>query len=303
MRRRGDLAVYLGLRAALAAVRVLPRPVALAAGALLGRAARAAGMRRRVTDANLALAFPALSRSEREALAGRIFAHFGRMAVDSLRLSATGPVAVVPHVTGGECVRLLEERLPRGKGVIVLTGHIGNWELAGAYLAARGFTVAAVVKPPSNPHVARHAEAVRRRLGIETIPMPEARAGVAAALAENKVVGLVADQGAIRSTTWSPFFGRRTKTPAGPGLFASRTGAPVLFGALVAQPGGGYRLEGEVLAETVEMETGEAIQWVADRYRERLEALVRRFPDQYLWTHRLWKEAAPAALPPAPAAR
>ncbi len=307
MSRRGDLAAYAGFGAALAAVRVLPRPLALAAGAVLGRAARTAGMRRGVTDANLALAFPALGAGEREALARRVFAHFGRMAVDSLRLSVRGPSAVVPYVTGGECVRLLEERLPRGKGAIVLTGHIGNWELAGAYVAARGFPLAAVVKPPSNPYVARHAEAVRRRLGIETIPMPEARAGVAAALARNMVVARVADQGALRSTTWSPFFGQPTRTPVGPGLFAARTGAPVLFGSLVAQPGGGYRLEGEVLAESVELEAGEAIQWVADRFRSRLEALVRRYPDQYLWTHRLWKALPPAAAgagaPPAPAAR
>ncbi len=302
MKRRSDLPAYLAMRAALAAAAVLPRPLALRSGAAVGRAARALGLRRAVTDANLALAFPELSDDARDALARAVYDHFGRMAVDSLRLSAKGPSAIVPHVSGGECVRLIEERLPRGKGVIVLTGHIGNWELGGAYVASCGYRLAAVVKPPSNPYVARHAEGVRRRLGIETIPMPEARSGVAAALAANRVVALVADQGAIRSTTWVPFFGRPTRTPAGPGLFASLTGAPVLFGALVAQPGGAgaYRLEGEVLVEEETDEPGAAIPRIAELFRARLEAMVRRFPDQYLWTHRLWKEQPPA---PAPAAR
>ena len=294
MRRRSDLAVYTAMRAALAAVRVLPRPVALAAGAAIGRAAGAVlRLRRRVTDDNLALAFPELSPAVRARIARGVYAHFGRMAVDSLRVSAMGPRAVVPFVTGGDFVRLLDDRLPRGRGVIVLTGHVGNWELGGAYVAARGYPLAAVVKPPANRYVARHAERVRERLGIETIPMPEARAGVLEALKANKVVALVADQGALRSTVWSPFFGRPTKTPPGPGLFAVRSGAPVLFGTMVALPGGGYELFAEVLVEEASGDADAAVQRIADAFRARLEALVRRVPDQYLWTHRLWKHQPP----------
>ena len=173
MKRSSDYPVYLAMRAALAGVHVLPRALAMGTGGVLGQAARAVGLRRAVTDENLAKAFPELSAAERDDLARRIFRHFGRMAVDSLRLSAVGPSAVQPLVTGGDCIRLVQERLPRGKGVIILTGHVGNWELAGGYLAAVGIPLAAVVKPPSNPHIAAHADRVRRRLGIETIPMPE----------------------------------------------------------------------------------------------------------------------------------
>lgn len=299
MKRASDYPVYLAMRAALAAVRVFPRSMALGTGGLLGQAARAFGLRRAVTDDNLARAFPELSAAARDDLGRRVFRHFGRMAVDSLRLSAVGPRAVEPLVTGGDCVRLLKERLTRGKGAIILTGHIGNWELAGAYLAAVGFPLAAVVKPPSNPYIAAHAERVRRRLGIETIPMPEARSGVMAALRQGRTVALVADQGALRSTTWAPFFGQPTRTPAGPGLFAARSGAPVLFGALIAQPDGGYHLDGEVIEEEVTGDAGEATERIAVKYRAVLEALVRQVPEQYLWTHRLWKWKEPGS-PAAP---
>jgi KDO2-lipid IV(A) lauroyltransferase len=152
-----------------------------------------------------------------------------------------------------------------------------------------------VVKPPANPWVARYAEGSRRRLGIETIPMAEARSGVAAALRGGKAVALVADQGAMRGSTWAPFFGRPTKTPEGPGLFAARSGAPVLFGALVALDGGGYRAVLDVLEETAAGDARQVIQRVADRFRARLEEEVRRYPEQYLWTHRLWKRVLPAA--------
>jgi len=299
MRRSSDYPAYLALRAALAAVRVLPPALALGAGGALGALARTAGLRRRVTEANLALAFPERTAAERARIARGVYRHFGRMAVDSLRLSAVGPDALVPRVSGGEAVEMVRERRARGRGVLVLTGHVGNWELAGAYLAAVGLPLAAVVKPPANPYVAEHTERVRRRLGIETIPMPEARRGVLEALRQNKVVALVADQGAIRSTTWVPFFGRPTRTPAGPGLLAARSGAPVLFGALVAD-GAGYRLSGEVVAEEVTGAASEAVPGIAAEYRARLEALVRQVPEQYLWTHRLWKHPPPEAAPAEP---
>jgi KDO2-lipid IV(A) lauroyltransferase len=295
VKRASDLPVFLAMRAALAAVRVLPRPLALRAGAAAGALAHAAGMRRTVTEDNLAVAFPELSAAERAALARRVYAHFGRMAVDSLRLSASGPSALVPHVHGGEIVRLVGEALAKGRGAIILTGHLGNWELAGAYLAATGFPLAAVVKAPSNPYVARQTERVRQRLGIESVDMPEAKTVIPGVLRANRAVALVADQGALRSNIWAPFFGRPTKTPAGPGLFHVRTGAPVLFGALVAAPGDRYELMGEVLVEDARGEADEVAQLIAERFRARLEALVRRFPEQYLWTHRLWKQQPPPA--------
>src|SRR5262249_41826163 len=194
----------------------------------------------------------------RRDLARRVFEHFGRMTVESLRLSASGPRALVPHVQGGEAVELVRSALAKGKGAIILTGHVGNWELAGAYLAATGFPLAAVVKAPSNPYVARHTEKVRRDLGIESIDMPEASTGVTQVLRANRAVALVADQGALRSSIWTPFFGRPTKQPMGPGLFAVRSGAPVLFGALVARADRGYELMGELLFEEMTGDPEEA---------------------------------------------
>jgi len=296
MRRASDLPVYLAMRAALAAVRRLPRPAALTAGASLGALARAAGLRRGVTDGNLATAFPELAPAERDRIARAMYRHLGRMAVDSLRLSASGPPALVPFVTGAgtaETIDLVHSCLARGRGCLILTGHIGNWELAGAYLASQGVRLAAVVKPPSNPWVARQAESVRVRLGIETVPLPEARVKVPRLLRSQRAVALVADQGAMRSNVWSPFFGQPTQTPVGPGLFVAESEASVIFGGLVAEAGGAYRLVGEEMEVDRTGELSQVIRRVADAYRARLEALVRRLPEQYLWSHRLWKRRPP----------
>ncbi len=295
MNRRSDLPVYAALRAVTAAMRIMPRSAALAAGAALGRAALGLGLRGAVVDGNLARAFPELDGAARARLARDVYAHFGRAGADSLLVSARGPATLLPLVDGGDAVRLIDERLPRGCGVILLTGHVGNWELAGAYLAARGYPLAAVVKPPANPYVAAHAERARVRLGIETILMHEALARVPEVLRAGKLVALVADQGGIRSDVWAPFFGVPTQMPVGPGLFAARSGAPVLFGALLASAGGRYRLRGEVLDDQPPDDAKRLAQQLAERYLARLEAVVRDAPAQYLWTHRLWKRQ-PRAL-------
>ncbi len=301
MRRRSDYPAYLALRAVLGFVRPWPRALALGGGAALGRASRSLlGLRRAATDANLAAAFPELGAEARDRLARGVYAHFGRVAVDSLRLTAGGPRAVLPHVGAVDGIELLHESLARGRGVLMLAGHHGNWELAAAYLGAVGIPVAAVVKPPSNPWVAAYVERARRRMGIETIPMPQARTAVPLALAAGKVVGLVADQGAMRSSAWVPFFGRPTQTAVGPGLFAARTGAPVLFGGFVAEPGGRYRGYVELIDGAPAGEAKALVTRIAALFRQRLEAVVRRAPEQYLWTHRLWDRQPPAVAAAVP---
>jgi len=294
MRRRSDYPVYLVLRAALGLVRPFPRSAALRVGAALGRGARGLGLRREVADRNLALAYPALSAAERADLARRMYAHFGRVATDSLRLTAGGPRAVLPFVRSFDGEDLLRSLAAEGRGAIVLTGHLGNWELAAAWAAAIGLPVAGVVKPPSNPWVADLVERSRRTMGIQTIPLPEAKTAVPAALAAGTLVGLVADQGAMRSHTWAPFFGRPTQTAEGPGLFASRTGAPVVFGAFLAEPDGHYRGYAQMIDAAPAGEPGELIPRIATLFRQRLEAAVRLAPEQYLWTHRLWDRQPPA---------
>jgi KDO2-lipid IV(A) lauroyltransferase len=294
VRRRSDYPAYVLLRALTAVVRPWPRGVALGAGATLGRAARDLfGMRRDVADRNLAAAFPALTHAQRARLARRMYAHFGRVAVDSLRLTARGSSAVVPFVRTVEGEAAFRALAAAGRGVIMVAGHHGNWELGAAWIAAAGIPVAAVVKPAANPWVAGYVERSRRAMGIESIPMPTARVAVPAALAAGKVVGLVADQGAMRGDTWAPFFGRPTKTAEGPGLFAARTGAPVIFADLIAEPDGRYRGLVEVLDESPRGEGRELAARIAVLFRRSLEAVVRQAPEQYLWTHRLWARQPP----------
>ena len=290
MRRRSDLPAYLALRAAVAPLLALPRGAALGTGAALGRLARRFGLRRAVADRNLAIAFPELPQTARDAICTGMFEHFGRLIVDSLRSATNGGREVVPLVHADREVALLQDLLRRGRGLLGLTGHLGTWEAGIPFLARHGMPVTAVWKPQANPYVARYLDGLRRGLGLEAIPMPEARHGVPAALRAGKLVAMVADQAPIRGDTRAPFFGRLTRTFAGPGHFAALTGAPVVVGAIFADADGGFRIRIEVLDEAPRGDPEEVVPRLAAQYRAGLERLIRAAPEQYLWTHRLWRE-------------
>ena len=295
MRRRSDLPLYLAMRAAVAGVHALPRGAALSMGAAAGRMARwPLGLRRAVAAANLAGAFPEWSAAERDAVCRRMYAHWGRVAVAALRVGSPAGGGAAPDIAGADEVeRTLRDLLARGRGVLALSAHVGDWEGAAAFLWSRRIPVTTVWKPQSNPWIARYLDGLRAGLGVDAIPMPEAREGILAALRAGKLVALVADQAPIRGGVWVPFFGRPTKTFTGPGHFAAATGAPVVFGALLGDGAGGARVFTEVLDEAPRGEPEELVLRIATRYRARLEALVRSVPEQYLWTHRLWKETPP----------
>lgn len=296
MRRRSDYPLYLAMRAAVAAVHALPCGPALAMGAAAGRMVRSPlGLRRAVAEANLAIAFPERPPAERDAICRRMYAHWGRMTVEALRAAASaGRDAAAPPAGGAEALRLIRDLLGRGRGLLALTGHLGSWEGAAVFLASEGVPVTTVWKPQSNPWVADYLAGLRAGLGVDAIPMPEAREGVLAALRAGKLVALVADQAPIRSGTWVPFFGRPTKTFSGPGHFAARSGAPVIFGAMLDDGAGGHRIALEVLDEAPGGDPEAEVVRLATLYRARLEALIRTAPEQYLWTHRLWRELPPA---------
>ena len=189
-------------------------------------------------------------------------------------------------------VAVLQDLMRHGRGVLALTGHLGSWEAGIPYLAGRGLPVTAVWKPQANPYLAGWLDGLRRGLGLEAIPMPEAREGVRDALRAGKLVALVADQAPIRGDIRVPFFGRPTRTFAGAGHFAALTGAPVVVGAIFAEADGGFRASVEVLDEAPRGERDELVLRIATLYRAGLERLIRAAPEQYLWTHRLWREEA-----------
>jgi KDO2-lipid IV(A) lauroyltransferase len=244
-------------------------------------------IRRKIVEANLRSAFP--NRDDRwvRATAAASYAHLIREAVATLRASRRGPEWVRTHVVC-EGIDAVREALAAGHGVILLGGHLGNWELGAATPPAFGLPVLAMVRRQKNPLFDRALTAARNRLGIAVVDRHHATGETLRALRENRVSVIIADQDARRAGVFVPFFGRPASTARGPAVLALRARATLLVMTTFRRPDGLLHVRFEAL--NAEAAPGESpVEALTAAFIRRLEAGVRAAPEQYLWHHRRWK--------------
>lgn len=256
-----------------------------------------AGIRRGVVTRHLAACFPGLDETERDALARASYEHLGRVAMESALLSRLGPESLLELFERVEGWDAIERGRARGHGLVLVAGHLGNWELSGAALAALGAPLAAVAKRQLNPLVDGFVNRTRRRLGMVVVFDDEAVRKLPRLLKEGYGIGLLADQAGLGAATHVAFFGRPARTPRGPAVFALRFDAPLIYVLAARQPNGKFILH---LEEVPVQRTGDLdadVDATVTRFTAVLEKWVRRYPGQYLWAHRRWKRQ-PADTPP-----
>jgi KDO2-lipid IV(A) lauroyltransferase len=273
----------------------MPWRVSLHFGAGLGDLARDLGVRRGVAERNLALAFPERTAEERAAILAAHYRELGRVVCEYARLPelARGEDdGVVAAIHGFEH---LDAARRAGRGAILLTGHYGNFELLGAWLA-RFHPVDFVVQPLANPRVEALLGRARREAGVGQIGLGAGARGIFTALHDNHWVALLADQDARRKGVFVPFFGQPSSTPTGPAQLALRTGAPIVMGFDVRRPDGRHELEVQPPLTLAEPESPAAVRTLTALHTARLEEWVRLRPEMWFWLHRRWKSRPPMAL-------
>jgi Kdo2-lipid IVA lauroyltransferase/acyltransferase len=290
---------YAAFRGAVAAMERLSFSRASRLGERIGRLGFSPlKIRRAVVERQLAAVFPEKPREEVDRIARAAYGHLGRTAIETAVLpsySAPEIVALFEEVHGWSIV---EERLARGKGLILVTGHLGNWELGGAYIAARGLPIDAVARHMANPLFDRYLTKTRQQIGMTVVHDDQAVRRVPRSLRDGRAVAFLVDQGAVGlASAWVRFFGRYAKTPRGPAVFALRLGTPIVFGAALRLPSGKYSLTFEPIevAQTGDREAD--VDRIVTDYTAVLERWVRRAPEQYLWQHRRWKHQRPGTPP------
>lgn len=292
-------AEYYAMRATIGALRALPWNIACKIGERLGELGyRPLGIRKRVVEKQIAAAFPELNHDAVVDLARESYRHLGRAFIETALLDALGRQGVLDLVELVQGWEIVEDVMAKGRGAVMVTGHIGNWELAGAYVAARGIPLDAIVRGMANPLFDTYVNKARDAVGMTVVHDQEAVRRTPRSLRAGRAVAFVADQGVLGlASTYVPFFGRPAKTPRGAAVFALRFEVPVIFVVALRQPNGRFR----VVVERIEARrTGNMdrdVDAIVASFTQHLEKWVRAAPAQYFWQHRRWRRQPPDTPP------
>ncbi|MFC2075995.1 lysophospholipid acyltransferase family protein [candidate division KSB1 bacterium] len=245
-----------------------------------------------------------LSRAETRRTVARAYGNIGRTVVEVLKFPDLSNAEVLRRVSSDD-LSGLDRLLARGKGVILLTGHFGNWELLGGYMALRGYPVNFVVADIRNRRVDDLLTACRTRWGVRIVRSGQAIRPILDCLRKNQCVAIVPDQDAGGDGLFVDFLGKTASINLGPAAISLRTGAPIYTGFLIRETAGRYHLS---LPEPIDPDnyTGprqEASEKLARACSDLIARYVQRYPDHWLWTHRRWKTRPPASMPSEEGAR
>jgi KDO2-lipid IV(A) lauroyltransferase len=250
--------------------------------------------RRRTALTNLAQAFPDATPAARRRICRDAYQHFGLMLVELAAL-LTRPLEETLariRIDGLDHVRAAMDHHGRA---LILTAHLGNWELLPVACHLTGYRLSVVLRPLDAPWLARLATRLRERSGAELIDKRAALRPVLRTLAEGGMVGILLDQNAARREgVFVPFFGRAASTSKSLAILALRTGAPIVPAFIHREDGGAHRVV--VLPALPWPATGEreaAIVALTARCTETIEAAIRKTPGQWLWMHDRWRTRPP----------
>lgn len=245
---------------------------------------------RRKTLDNLAIAYGGeKSAAERERIGRELFVNLGRnMAELALyhRLDAERVKGFV-RMEGKEIV---DRELAKGKGIIIITGHLGNWELIPTYFMIMGYHGGVVARRVYYEKYEKLLLRLRLSKGFRVFYRDESPREILKTLKSNGVVGILADQDVRKlDGVFVDFFGRPAYTPTAPVLIAMKSGAPLVPARIVRQ-GRSHRI---IVDEPVPIRrTGDRAADIlhnTDAWSRIIERYVREHPDQWVWMHRRWR--------------
>ncbi len=288
----GQRLEYWCLRVLVAAIGVLPRSLARAEGAALGWVVYLLlGRLRRVGQRNLAMAFPEKSKAERKKILRGVYRSLGWQLAEFCRMQRY-TFEKASKLIRYEGLENYQAARAKGKGVFVLTGHLGAWELSSFYHSLAGYPMSMVIRRLDNPLVDAFVNRIRSLHGNRVIHKDDFARGLLTAMQQGETVGILMDTNMTPPQgIFVPFFGVPACTASGLARVALRTEASVLPGFLVwDRAEKRYILHfGPALDLVRSGDAAENIVANTALFTATIESYVRRYPDQWLWVHRRWK--------------
>ena len=281
-------------------LRALPRRMARAFGVAIAAIAFVSlGRLRRVGRRNLEMAFPEMPASQRTAVLRQEYRHLGWLLAEFCQMSTYTQEYASRFIRYQGLDHYLAAR-DRGKGVFVLTGHLGAWELSSFYHSLAGHPMGMVIRRLDNALVDAMVNAIRCQHGNRVLHKDDFARGLIGAMRAGETVGILMDTNMTPPQgLFVPFFGVEACTASGLARVALKTGAAVLPGFLLweeAERQYVLRFGPELsLAATGDSEADAASNTAL--FTAVIEETIRAYPSQWLWMHRRWKTRPPGEPP------
>ena len=228
---------------------------------------------------HLKMAFPDKSDNYINYNLRELHRHYGHMFIDALcgpRLIQHGKVTV-------EGKKQLDNAYSKGKGVILMAGHFGNWELIPIWLAANGYQIVTVAQRQKNRGADRFFMEYRKKTETSPIYSGASPSDMIHSLRAGKILILASDQNAGKRGEFVYFFDQLASSPRGADIFQQKTGAPVIVAFCQREKDESY------IIRFGQLPNGDDSASVTQLFTTLLEKEIRKRPDQYFWFHRRWK--------------
>jgi len=285
----GDFLAFVAFWLAMWFFRLLPRRLALSLGALLGSLGRFIPREAQRVRSHLQLAYPEWTAAQVEKTTRQVFAHLGVVGIEVLRLSGWRGEKD-SRLFSVEGLEHLQQAEAEGKGVLVMSAHIGFWESIGLMLPSLGFThLAGVAKTIRNAFITRYMARQRLKHGGMLIDAHRGASKIVRALADKRVLVILMDQRtAVNEGVTVPFFGREASTTPVVSKIAAKQGVPVVPCFIYRNPDYTYRMVFEPALQLDEDKGEEALVRNTALMTQHIEDAIRREPGQWCWNYRRW---------------
>lgn len=285
---------YFFIRVAVLVLQSLPYGMALGISRMLAVTAHAVNFRHDVMHGNLVLALgDDVDESERRRIASEVYRHWGRtFMADIPHLLRTVRRDNWSSVVDVTALGPLQQLHAEGRGVILLSGHLGNPEFGGWLGALVGLPIYSVANLQDDPRVNSLLEKLRTSSGQRILYKQGALRKGREVLERGDIVAVLADLSDRREGITVDFFGREASTIQGPAALSVRSGAPILPVAFVRDGHGPHYhvAYGDPIRPVPGASLGTEIRRITQAYTSALERFIRLWPEQWVWFHRRWKE-------------
>ena len=244
-----------------------------------------------VVNNNLKNAFPEKSGAEIRNIQEQFYRYFCDLILESIKTLTIRPSIVCKRVLFGD-MSAFERFYQQKQSVIIVMGHLGNWEMAGAGFSQLPYhRLYVIYHPMKNKYFDQLIYHMRTRLGNRLYPMKETFKGMVANRNEITATAFIADQTpSPHYAFWTTFLNQDTPVFTGTAKISSKLNYPIIYVSVIRLRRGYYQIESELLIEQPALLSEDEI---SELHTRRLEQDIRSRPEFWLWTHRRWKHKRP----------